>query len=229
MSNINNSNDVLDKIYKNIKGLRKNEKILIIICIFILILILSLFNDNEALFNHNEAISLLLLFITPFIILFIIVEFSIFYYKKKLNKYFVDRENNLPKIVSDIESKILKFESLTDYNNELWYHTDLARFLKQYYPNLTVELEVNYKRPDIVIDNIAIEVKWPTRMSDLKTIPDKINSYLKEWDFLIIVLFNIDIVGYNEEKNIEAYKNKKNEILDNILDEKKEKILFIEI
>jgi hypothetical protein len=65
-------------------------------------------------------------------------------------------------------------------------------------------------------------------MQGLKTIPDKINSYLPKWDFLIIVLFDIKIADISEE-NIRIYNEKKREICENIIDSKRDKVIFIEI
>jgi hypothetical protein len=65
-------------------------------------------------------------------------------------------------------------------------------------------------------------------MRELKTLPDKINSYLPKWDFLIIVLFDINIADIPEE-NIRIYNEKKREIIENIVESKKDKVIFIEI
>ncbi len=65
-------------------------------------------------------------------------------------------------------------------------------------------------------------------MSALKTIPDKINGYLTDWNYLFIVLFNIEIHP-NPNENMRIYYEKKQEIVDNILESKKDKVFFIEI
>jgi hypothetical protein len=65
-------------------------------------------------------------------------------------------------------------------------------------------------------------------MSCLKTLPDKINSYLPKWDYLFIVLFNIQIAD-DKDKNLEIYEKKKNEILENTIESKRDKVFFIEI
>jgi len=67
-------------------------------------------------------------------------------------------------------------------------------------------------------------------MQALKTIPYKINSYLPKRDFLFIVLFNINIrKDYTNEKNMDIYYEKKKEILENTIENKRDKIIFIEI
>jgi hypothetical protein len=49
-----------------------------------------------------------------------------------------------------------------------------------------------------------------------------------KWDYLFIVLFNIE-VSFDKTKNDELYKAKKQEIINNISYEKKERVFFIEI
>jgi len=63
-------------------------------------------------------------------------------------------------------------------------------------------------------------------MSELKTIPDKIIRYLKTWDYLVIVLFNIEIVS-NSKKNIEIYQEWKSDIY-RTFESQKDKIFIIE-
>ena len=79
----------------------------------------------------------------------------------------------------------------------------------------------DYSRPDIIINDIAIELKGPTNMKELKTLPDKINSYIPKWQYLFIGLYSIEL-------SEEEYFKKKAEILDNIIDAKKDKVFFIE-
>lgn len=64
-------------------------------------------------------------------------------------------------------------------------------------------------------------------MESLKTLPDKINAYVPVWEYLIIVLFNIKIVDYNEKRNEDAYKVKTQQIMENIPPEKRDKVFFI--
>jgi hypothetical protein len=45
-------------------------------------------------------------------------------------------------------------------------------------------------------------------MAWLKTLPDKINTYLPRWDYLFIVLFNI-VLSDDSTKNMETYSRKK--------------------
>jgi hypothetical protein len=161
-------------------------------------------------------------------IIIIIIGLIIFYKIKKKKEREQEKIENTPAFLLELESRINWFKPLRNYKEEKLYQTELAGFLKSSYPYLHIEEAKDYSRPDIVIDNIAIEIKWPTNMAGLKSLPDKINSYLPKWDYLFIVLFNIDIVN-DEEKNEEIYKQKIDEILENTIEYKREKIFLIRI
>jgi hypothetical protein len=139
-----------------------------------------------------------------------------------------ERINNIPNFVKKLDDKIKEFKPIKQHTEEIRYQLELVWFLKNDYPDVKIEKTREYSRPDIIIDEIAIEIKWPTNMSCLKTLPDKINSYLSKWDYLFIVLFNIQIVE-DKEKNLEIYEKKKKEILENIIESKRNKVFFIEI
>jgi hypothetical protein len=125
----------------------------------------------------------------------------------------------------NIYNIIKEFKPLRNYIEEKLYQTELAWFLKNSYPNLDIEIARDYSRPDIVVNNLAIEIKWPTTMNWLKSLPDKINSYIPKRDYLFIVLFNIKI-NDDLEKNKEIYENKKQEIINNINLDKKDKVFL---
>ena len=84
---------------------------------------------------------------------------------------------------------IRNFEPSRRYRNEFGYHTELQGYLKSHFPDSRVELKTGSSRPDIVISDIAIEVKGPTTRRDLQTIPDKIIRYSRYYSKIIIVLF----------------------------------------
>ncbi len=74
------------------------------------------------------------------------------------------------------------------------------------------ERKTRSSRPDIIIDNVAIEIKGPTDMDDLRSIPDKIMRYTSHYDVLIIVLYDLRVNtnkhGYLEwEEGIEKLKD----------------------
>jgi hypothetical protein len=91
-------------------------------------------------------------------------------------------------VVNDINS----FKPLLpDYENELPYHIDLARWLEAKYPMLKVEHQEGSARPDIVIGDIAVEIKGPTYEEGLQSIADKCLRYHQHFKKMIVVLFDI--------------------------------------
>lgn len=87
-----------------------------------------------------------------------------------------------------IES-VKKFEPSKKYGHEFGYHTELQGWLKSNFPSAKVELQTGASRPDIVIDNIAIEVKGPTDNRALDTLATKCLKYSHYYPHLVIVLF----------------------------------------
>ena len=65
-------------------------------------------------------------------------------------------------------------------------------------------------------------------MDELKTLPNKINAYIPKWDYLVIVLFKINIV-WDKVENEKIFNEKIAEIKSNIIPEKKDKVFFIRI
>jgi len=88
------------------------------------------------------------------------------------------------------EIKVFK-PLLPDYENELPYHIDLARWLEPKFPMLRVEQQIGSARPDIVIEDIAIEIKGPTTEAGLQSIADKCLRYHHHFKKMIVVLFDI--------------------------------------
>lgn len=208
------------------KKYNKSNKIENIIFIWILIITWNFTIKNIWLLSE---LNLKLLPFIPVIILLIYILIKIIYKNIKLINNEKRKKEKFPQLILEIEEKIRGFKPLRSYNYEETYQIELAWYLKNNYPNLDIEKSIDYSRPDIIIDNIAIEIKWPTNMQALKTIPDKINSYLPKRDFLFIVLFNINIIDYDKEKNMDIYYEKKKEILENTIENKRDKIIFIEI
>ena len=94
----------------------------------------------------------------------------------------------------NIAESIDSFEPLLpDYENELPYHIDLARWLQNKYPNLEVELQRGSTRPDIVIEDIAIEIKGPTIELGLQSIADKCMRYQQQFKSMIVVIFDVRV------------------------------------
>lgn len=122
-----------------------------------------------------------------------------------------ERIEQIPEFIKELDERVWNFVPLRRHSKEEPYQMELAWFLKNHYPSLDIEVSKKFARPDIVVDDVAIEVKWPTHMKDLKTIPDKIMRYLESWDYIFIVLFHVEL-HQDPEKNAEIYKEWKDRI-----------------
>lgn len=174
-------------------------------------------------FFENIVYFYLFLWIIVFLILLIIV----YYYFKIRKTNFLEKQRleKIPEIVLNIKKEVENFTPLRNYSKEEPYQLELSWYLKNFFPNLDIEISKNYTRPDIIVDNIAIEIKWPTNFSDLKTIPDKIIRYTKEWDYLIIVLFNLKL-SENQETSDKIFDEWMSDIEENF-SSKMDRILII--
>jgi len=122
----------------------------------------------------------------------------------------IDDPSLMDKIVQEIELYQHPRNELKEYH----YQIGLHGCLKHAIPTTEFELLRGSARPDIVVGNIAIEIKGPTRVQDLQTIADKIGRYLNQFDKLIIVLFNVQVpVKYLNDylKGTKLYKDEVND------------------
>jgi hypothetical protein len=65
----------------------------------------------------------------------------------------------------------------------------LHGWLNREFPDAVIEKQKGASRPDIVIGDIAIEVKGPTDIRSLKDLSDKCIRYSLYYNSLIFVLF----------------------------------------
>ncbi len=154
------------------------------------------------------------------ILLFI---FLIYLYNKRKKYKLLEEErlSHIPDFIRDLENKISLYKPLRYHSKEEPYQMELAWFLRSHFKTLDIEVSKNDSRPDIVIDNVAIEIKWPTNKWELRTIPDKIIRYLKDWDYLFIVLFKVEVDrDYYEEWVRDIY---------NTFENKRDKIFIIDL
>jgi len=133
--------------------------------------------------------------------------------ESEIDKYYANKEfieSKQFQIIDDEKFKrildiIYKFNPIiNNYPNELPYQIDLARYLIQYFPETKVELQKGSARPDIIIDNIAIEIKGPTWEDGLRTIADKCLRYPQYFERgFIIVLFDLKVTNqyFNDWSN----------------------------
>lgn len=95
------------------------------------------------------------------------------------------KESLFYRVIISIE----KFKPSRMYKNEFGYHTELQGWLKHEFPESLVEIQTGASRPDIIINNIAIEIKGPTSNRSLDTLSTKCLKYTNYYTYLIIVLF----------------------------------------
>jgi len=100
---------------------------------------------------------------------------------------------NLPETFVSIVSAIEAFKPARRYKNEFPYQTDLRGWLHAKFGSAEIEVQKGRSRPDIVIGEVAIEVKGPTANRDLITIADKINRYSQHFERMIVVLFAVSV------------------------------------
>ncbi|MHA1252110.1 MAG: hypothetical protein ACTSRP_19140 [Candidatus Helarchaeota archaeon] len=101
-----------------------------------------------------------------------------------------DKNNN---IFIEIIKKIQEFTPMRFYDTEIYYQDTLASFLKSSFPDTKIEVTRGSTRPDITINDIAIEVKGPTSIKDLQTISDKYIRYSQYFNGVICVLFKVNV------------------------------------
>lgn len=97
-------------------------------------------------------------------------------------------------LLQELINIIKEYRPIKPFRNELLYHTNLYTFLCEKISNeIKFEEQRGSSRPDIVVDDIAIEIKGPTDRGGLITIADKINRYSQFFDHIIVVLFEVEV------------------------------------
>jgi hypothetical protein len=102
------------------------------------------------------------------------------------------------------------------YREEILYQDTLAAHLIKEFPegNVKVELARGPVRPDIVVNEVAIEIKGPTRDRDLETISHKCILYDQYFHGgLICVLFNV----YVNQRRYDAWLKGMNDNYPNVI------------
>lgn len=112
-----------------------------------------------------------------------------------------------PYIVSDptkplqvnVENAIRRFNPRQKWEYERQYQDELYNWLKREFP-VEIEVQTGSSRPDLIIKNIAIEIKGPTGKKELDTLTTKFLKYSNHYPHFIIVLFdcNFSEGHYNE-------------------------------
>jgi len=114
----------------------------------------------------------------------------------KEDKEAKEKEKLINQVINEIDSYIPSRK----HKFELPYQSELYGFLKAKFSNIDIEKQKGSSRPDIVVEDVAIEIKGPTRHKDLDTIASKCMRYYKHFSELVIVLFDVQVNEryYNE-------------------------------
>jgi len=92
-------------------------------------------------------------------------------------------------LINKVVKSIEIFNPHKEWPDEDSYQKELLGYLKRDYAGIQYELQTGSSRPDLVIGNIAIEIKGPTDNQALDTLTTKCLKYSNYYDHLIIVLF----------------------------------------
>lgn len=119
----------------------------------------------------------------------------------KLRKFL--KRDSFPDKVNEIRKMMEAFKPAAICNDERDYQLNLYGYLSAIFPQVSIETQTGSSRPDITIDDIAIEIKGPTTTSGLQTIADKILRYGEHYKYMFIVLFELDVTDeyWKELKN----------------------------
>jgi len=112
----------------------------------------------------------------------------------------------LPEKLRDVLTEIDHFRPSKNWSSEEGYQGELQGHLKNKFPTSRVEVQTGASRPDIIINNIAIEVKGPTDDNAINSLPAKCIKYTKQYDYLIIVLFRPSFSHRNYDAIMEGIK-----------------------
>jgi hypothetical protein len=139
----------------------------------------------------------------------IIVVILIVAYILKGNSSEKEKEVNeeVKVLINQIVSEIENFKPSRGYHDEFPYKIELIGYLKSKFPNADIEQQKGSSRPDIVVNDVAIELKGPTRTEQLKTIADKCMRYYQHFKGLIIVLFEVEVNEPRYEEWKQGIKN----------------------
>ena len=107
-------------------------------------------------------------------------------------------------------------ERITNQDMEDKLQAQLSIFLKAKFPDKKIDREVvlqNGDRVDIVIDDrFALELKVPTKRTDLRNLTAQLEEYLEEYDFLGVVI--ADVTQELEEREDDPMTQNINEYVD---------------
>jgi hypothetical protein len=122
---------------------------------------------------------------------------------KKEDEELKQKESLFNRVIKEIEDFRPAREQL---RNEYAYHLSLFSWLNKTFPETEYEKQKGHSRPDIVVGDIAIEIKGPTDTQALSTIADKCMRYAKHFQSLIVVLFEVHVNPERYEEWLEGLR-----------------------
>lgn len=105
-----------------------------------------------------------------------------------------------------VQKEIDEFKPSRKWVTEEGYQGELQGWIKTKFPHSRVEEQRGSSRPDLIIGDLAIEIKGPTGSIELATIADKCMRYALHFNPLIIVLFDVRVNYYHYEEWLRALK-----------------------
>ena len=142
--------------------------------------------------NSNQILN----YVIAFILFFGFVSFFYWRYMRKIKKTFPYK----------VYKYIEEFEPSQKYSEEIGYHAELQGWLKSRFPSAKTEIQTGSSRPDIVIGNVAIEVKGPTDDNDLNSLGTKCLKYSQHYKHMIMVLFEPNFSHRNYDELMKGMK-----------------------
>ena len=109
-------------------------------------------------------------------------------------------DRHLPEDLLRLKEMIEGFHPARTFDREIRYQDELYGYLLgRLGQGVAIEKQRGRSRPDIVVDEIAIEIKGPTTNQGLQTIADKIARYRLHFSGIVCVLFDVqDEAHYRE-------------------------------
>jgi len=107
-------------------------------------------------------------------------------------------EDDAARIKESLEYRVAQlikeFKPARKLRDEYVYENSLYSWLKSQFPEIKVQMQKGSSRPDIVIENIAIEIKGPTHRADqLDSVLGKLLRYPQHFEKVIVVLFDVTV------------------------------------
>ena len=128
----------------------------------------------------------------------------------QLKEFTEQDEDQARTLLIDIQKAIQKYTPQRRYYQEILYQDTLAAHLKAKLPERDVKIEKQRgsSRPDIIVDNVAIEIKGPTTQQSIDTIASKCMRYKMHFPGgLIVVLFDVQVNDYYYDEWLKALKS----------------------